>query len=255
MSPSNPKLAAGGAFHTFQGVIPKKQPAPSSSTRPRVAGARRITTPHACTECKRRKIRCDGKLPCGQCITSRAPKSCSYDKHRQRLIPSRKALDTLSQSLEECRSVLRRLYPNHDVSTLLPLTTQELIELLAQPQSRSDAALPSPPLETAFLKQETSPTQSEPMLPLPSSLEADLDTLIGELEFEIPSEQFEGEGMASLLAQQSWWDFNAKQWDSVQAPSFGDGQVYGAGVAGPSIPTQHSVYKDEHSIYSSLGLR
>ncbi|KAM6525410.1 hypothetical protein FALCPG4_010957 [Fusarium falciforme] len=192
MSPSNPKLAAGGAFHTFQGVIPKKQPAPSSSTRPRVAGARRITTPHACTECKRRKIRCDGKLPCGQCITSRAPKSCSYDKHRQRLIPSRKALDTLSQSLEECRSVLRRLYPNHEVSTLLPLTTQELIELLAQPQSRSDAALPSPPLETAFLKQETSPTQSEPILPLPSSLEADLDTLIGELEFEIPPEQFEG---------------------------------------------------------------
>ncbi|KAI8666896.1 RING-type domain-containing protein [Fusarium sp. Ph1] len=255
MSPSNPKLAAGGAFHTFQGVIPKKHPTPSSSTRPRVAGARRITTPHACTECKRRKIRCDGKLPCGQCITSRAPKSCSYDKHRQRLIPSRKALDTLSQSLEECRSVLRRLYPNHEVSTLLPLTTQELIELLAQPQSRSDAALPSPPLETAFLKQETSPTQSEPILPLPSSLEADLDTLIGELEFEIPSEQFEGEGMASLLAQQSWWDFNAKQWDSVQAPSFGEGQVYGAGVAGPSIPTQNSVFKDEHSIYNSLGLR
>ncbi|EEU39318.1 uncharacterized protein NECHADRAFT_43613, partial [Fusarium vanettenii 77-13-4] len=166
-----------------------------------------------------------------------------------------RALDTLSQSLEECRSVLRRLYPNHDVSTLLPLTTQELIELLAQPQSRSDAALPSPPLETAFLKQETSPTQSEPMLPLPSSLEADLDTLIGELEFEIPSEQFEGEGMASLLTQQSWWDFNAKQWDSVQAPSFGEGQVYGAGVAGPSIPTQNSVYKDEHSIYCSLVFR
>lgn len=77
-------------LHSVQGIIPKKQPAASSNARPRVAGTRRITTPHACTECKRRKIRCDGKLPCGQCITSRAPKSCSYDKHRQRMIPSRK---------------------------------------------------------------------------------------------------------------------------------------------------------------------
>lgn len=77
-------------FVAVQGIIPKKQPAASSNARPRVAGTRRITTPHACTECKRRKIRCDGKLPCGQCITSRAPKNCSYDKHRQRMIPSRK---------------------------------------------------------------------------------------------------------------------------------------------------------------------
>jgi hypothetical protein len=52
--------------------------------------SKRITTPHACAECKRRKIRCDGRQPCGQCLGCRSPKPCFYDKHRQRVIPSRK---------------------------------------------------------------------------------------------------------------------------------------------------------------------
>ncbi|KAM5354343.1 hypothetical protein ACJ41O_000992 [Fusarium nematophilum] len=254
MSPSNAKLAAGGAFHTFQGVIPKKQPAPASTARSRVAGARRITTPHACTECKRRKIRCDGKQPCGQCITSRAPKSCCYDKHRQRLIPSRKALDTLSQSLEECRSVLRRLYPNHEVSALLPLTTQELMDLLAQPHCGTGSALPSPPLETAVLNQDASIGQPDTILQLPSSLETDLDTLIGELEFEMSPEAIEcGQG-ASFLAQPTWWDMGSKQWDSIQVPSLGEDHVYGAGAAGVAVAVPNSAYKDDHSIYGPLGL-
>lgn len=59
---------------------------------------KRITTPHACAECKRRKIRCDGRQPCGQCVGCRSPKPCYYDKHRQRVIPSRK-YDDCSQTL------------------------------------------------------------------------------------------------------------------------------------------------------------
>ncbi|RBR05858.1 hypothetical protein FVER53590_10459 [Fusarium verticillioides] len=219
MSPSSTKVAAGGSFHTFQGIIPKKQPAASSSARPRVAGTRRITTPHACTECKRRKIRCDGKLPCGQCITSRAPKSCSYDKHRQRMIPSRKALDSLAQSLEECRSVLRRLYPNHDVSALRTMDKQELINLLAQSQCTLGDPLPSPPLESSFPKPDTTLVPSDSLLELQSSLEADLDSLIGELEFEIPTEQLETNDGSGYLTQQTWWDYSSRQWSSVPMPS------------------------------------
>ncbi|KAF4971178.1 hypothetical protein FSARC_1900 [Fusarium sarcochroum] len=235
MSPSSTKVAAGGSFHTFQGIIPKKQPAASSNARPRVAGTRRITTPHACTECKRRKIRCDGKLPCGQCITSRAPKSCSYDKHRQRMIPSRKALDSLAQSLEECRSVLRRLYPNHDVSALRSMDKQELINLLAQSQCSVGDPLPSPPLESSFLKVDTSFVPSDSLLELQSSLEADLDSLIGELEFEVPTEGGEG---ANYLAQQTWWDCGSRQWSSVQVPTMTEGQPYGHEMV---TPGQHSI--------------
>ncbi|KAF5018854.1 hypothetical protein F66182_9146 [Fusarium sp. NRRL 66182] len=252
MSPSSTKAAAGGSFHTFQGIIPKKQPTASSNARPRVAGARRITTPHACTECKRRKIRCDGKLPCGQCITSRAPKSCSYDKHRQRMIPSRKALDSLAQSLEECRSVLRRLYPNHDVSALRSLDKQELLNLLAQSQCSVSDPLPSPPLESSFPKTDPSLMQSDSLLELQSSLEADLDSLIGELEFEVPPEQVKSGEETGYLTQQTWWDFGSRQWNSVQVPNMMDGHPYGHDMV---TPGQHSVYEDEHSIYGSLEMR
>ncbi|CAN8102802.1 unnamed protein product, partial [Discula destructiva] len=110
-------IPAQGMFHTFQGVTPRKPVTAEQPENPKSASsatAKRITTPHACAECKRRKIRCDGQQPCGQCLSSRAPKRCFYDKHRQRVIPSRKTLEALSQSLEECRSILKRLYPHHE---------------------------------------------------------------------------------------------------------------------------------------------
>ncbi|KAK4165169.1 lactose regulatory protein LAC9 [Cladorrhinum sp. PSN259] len=160
MAPSIPVPTQGGMFHTFQGVTPRKQSTDSTdSTKSTTTGtAKRITTPHACAECKRRKIRCDGQQPCGQCLSSRAPKRCFYDKHRQRVIPSRKTLEALSQSLEECRSILKRLFPNQEVQTLLPLSRHELLSLLDRPTiDTSVGGLPSPPLNTSPISDLDSP--------------------------------------------------------------------------------------------------
>ncbi|KAK4204929.1 putative lactose regulatory protein LAC9 [Triangularia verruculosa] len=160
MAPSIPVPTQGGMFHTFQGVTPRKQSTDSQdSTKTSSTGtAKRITTPHACAECKRRKIRCDGQQPCGQCLSSRAPKRCFYDKHRQRVIPSRKTLEALSQSLEECRSILKRLYPTQDVQSLLPLSRQELLSLLERPTiDTTVGGLPSPPLNTSPMSDLDSP--------------------------------------------------------------------------------------------------
>ncbi|KAF3354452.1 Serine/threonine-protein phosphatase PP-Z [Verticillium dahliae VDG1] len=158
MAPSIPIPTQGGMFHTFQGVTPRKPTADSQDNgkTPGASAQKRITTPHACAECKRRKIRCDGQQPCGQCLSSRAPKRCFYDKHRQRVIPSRKTLEALSQSLEECRSILKRLYPNQETQALLPLSRQELLSLLERPVLDTSVvtALPSPPLNTSPLSQE-----------------------------------------------------------------------------------------------------
>jgi hypothetical protein len=80
-------------LHTVQGLAPPRTLSEDSqeTPKPTTNGAtKRITTPHACAECKRRKIRCDGRQPCGQCLGCRSPKPCYYDKHRQRVIPSRK---------------------------------------------------------------------------------------------------------------------------------------------------------------------
>lgn len=161
MAPTIPVPAQGGMFHTFQGVTPRKASTDSQdSAKSHTSGtAKRITTPHACAECKRRKIRCDGQQPCGQCLSSRAPKRCFYDKHRQRVIPSRKTLEALSQSLEECRSILKRLYPNQEVHSLLPLSRQELLSLLDRPMiDTSVGGLPSPPLNTSPISELDSPT-------------------------------------------------------------------------------------------------
>jgi hypothetical protein len=143
-------------FHTFQGVTPKKTSAesPDGAKSNGGNGSKRITTPHACAECKRRKIRCDGQQPCGQCLSSRAPKRCFYDKHRQRVIPSRKTLEALSQSLEECRSILKRLFPHHDTSALLPLSRPELLNLLDRSDADHITSLPSPPLHGSPFRQE-----------------------------------------------------------------------------------------------------
>ncbi|KAK4152773.1 lactose regulatory protein LAC9 [Chaetomidium leptoderma] len=160
MAPSISVASQGGMFHTFQGVTPRKASTDSQdSIKSSSAGAaKRITTPHACAECKRRKIRCDGQQPCGQCLSSRAPKRCFYDKHRQRVIPSRKTLEALSQSLEECRSILRRLYPHQEVQALLPLSRQELLHLLDRPTiDTSVGGLPSPPINTSPISDLGSP--------------------------------------------------------------------------------------------------
>ena len=58
MAPALPVPTQGGMFHTFQGVTPRKHSTDSQdSQKPSSSGtAKRITTPHACAECKRRKM-------------------------------------------------------------------------------------------------------------------------------------------------------------------------------------------------------
>lgn len=58
MAPSIPVPTQGGMFHTFQGVTPRK-PSTDSQDNTKTNGTgttKRITTPHACAECKRRKM-------------------------------------------------------------------------------------------------------------------------------------------------------------------------------------------------------
>ncbi len=44
-----------------------------------------------------------------------------------------RTLDALSQSLEECRTILKRLYPTRDAQSLLPLSRLQLISLIDNP--------------------------------------------------------------------------------------------------------------------------
>ncbi|KUJ06930.1 uncharacterized protein LY89DRAFT_661055 [Mollisia scopiformis] len=181
-----PSLGSSKMFHTFQGLAPPRPLAEHNQEAPKPTTngvSKRITTPHACAECKRRKIRCDGRQPCGQCLGCRSPKPCYYDKHRQRVIPSRKTLDALSQSLEECRSILKRLYPTRDAQSLLPLSRSELISLLDRTGPHSNPSQRSPP------GSNPSPSSQEFQSPIATTITDD-DRSLAHLE-QIPSRDTE----------------------------------------------------------------
>ncbi|KAG9229358.1 fungal-specific transcription factor domain-containing protein [Amylocarpus encephaloides] len=202
-----PSLGSSKMFHTFQGLAPPRPTAEQSQETPKPATngiSKRITTPHACAECKRRKIRCDGRQPCGQCLGCRSPKPCYYDKHRQRVIPSRKTLDALSQSLEECRVVLKKLYPNHDSQALLPLSRQDLIALLDR-----DRYAP----QNGSLISTTSPTGS-------NTTTSPLSNFSQDLQSPIASTSDEDRALANLEqipSQDTEWDEERRNRDPMPA--------------------------------------
>ncbi|KAK1976843.1 fungal-specific transcription factor domain-containing protein [Colletotrichum cereale] len=57
-----------------------RQPSPHTYVRTRVA--------NACDSCKARKVKCDGKLPCGYCLRRQRPSTCQYSPQQRRRAPA-----------------------------------------------------------------------------------------------------------------------------------------------------------------------
>ncbi|EFQ36686.1 fungal specific transcription factor domain-containing protein [Colletotrichum graminicola M1.001] len=57
-----------------------RQPSPHTYVRTRVA--------NACDSCKARKVKCDGKLPCGYCLRRHRPSTCRYSPQQRRRAPA-----------------------------------------------------------------------------------------------------------------------------------------------------------------------
>ncbi|KAH7246710.1 fungal-specific transcription factor domain-containing protein [Fusarium tricinctum] len=123
-------------FYSFQSAA--EAPSLHSPTEKRP-----LRSPHACTDCKRRKIRCDGRQPCNQCDSRGSQARCIYIKHTERLVPSKGKIENLSKNLKERDAILNRLFPDHNVSDLVSLSGQQLRELVLHSAS-TGTALPSP---------------------------------------------------------------------------------------------------------------
>lgn len=134
-------------FHTFQSSVALRSPGAEGDGSPnkpsRAAGSRRISTSNACVECRRRKIRCDGTQPCGQCQWYQHPEACGYSKPAQRVVPSRKLVDKLSNNIEQYKNVLTKLYPNKDLDALGTLAREELLELALSLPAAGSTTSPS----------------------------------------------------------------------------------------------------------------
>ncbi|KAK1964334.1 fungal-specific transcription factor domain-containing protein [Colletotrichum sublineola] len=57
-----------------------QQPSPHTYVRTRVA--------NACDSCKARKVKCDGKQPCGYCLRRQRPSTCRYSPQQRRRTPA-----------------------------------------------------------------------------------------------------------------------------------------------------------------------
>ncbi|SMQ47401.1 unnamed protein product [Zymoseptoria tritici ST99CH_3D7] len=118
-------------YHTFQ-AAPSFSASGDGSKGPRPPGSsssRRISTTNACIECRRRKIRCDGNQPCGQCNWYQHPELCAYSKPAQRVIPSRKLVERLQSQVEQYHSLFARLFPSKELENILTMSREGLVNL------------------------------------------------------------------------------------------------------------------------------
>ncbi|KAK4225515.1 putative transcriptional regulatory protein [Podospora fimiseda] len=85
---------------------------------------RRVT--RACDECRRKKIKCDGKQPCTHC--SVYSYECTYDKpSNRRRNPAPQYIEALEARLQRAETLLRKFMPDVDLTdpTLDPSVQQE----------------------------------------------------------------------------------------------------------------------------------
>ncbi|KIW23351.1 uncharacterized protein PV07_11558 [Cladophialophora immunda] len=126
-------------FHTFETAqyhSPEQAEQNASS-----AAKRRTSTVRACEPCRRRKIRCSGEHPCETCQWYRKAASCHYTEPRQRQMPSRRSVEKISQTLQDYRAILQKLFPNVHPDQLKELPRERLVELI---QKSSPFHPPSP---------------------------------------------------------------------------------------------------------------
>ncbi|EEP82677.1 conserved hypothetical protein [Uncinocarpus reesii 1704] len=105
---------------------------------------RRVT--RACDECRRKKIKCDGKQPCTHCTVYSY--ACTYDQpSNRRRNPAPQYIEALEARLQKAETLLRAILPNVDLDdpSFDSSNVEELISTArkAQPDSK-----PKPDPET-----------------------------------------------------------------------------------------------------------
>lgn len=150
-------------YHTFQTTAANGDgPVGDGGKSGKPSASRRISTSNACIECRRRKIRCDGANPCGQCQWYQHPEQCAYSKPTQRVVPSRKLVEKLQSQVEHCHSIVSKLFPGQEIETLLTLPRDELVNLaLTIPAPTTSPSNGSGSEPTPSLAQDHATSKSE----------------------------------------------------------------------------------------------
>lgn len=95
-----------------------EQTSPTSGSQPPRVPAplqkrRRVT--RACDECRRKKIKCDGKQPCTHCTVYSY--DCTYDQpSNRRRNPAPQYIEALESRLQRAETLLKTVFPNVDLN-------------------------------------------------------------------------------------------------------------------------------------------
>jgi len=129
---------------------------------------RRVT--RACDECRRKKIKCDGKQPCTHC--SVYSYECTYDKpSNRRRNPAPQYIEALESRLQRAESLLRQFVPDVDLAdpNLDPAVKQEF-------RNRERARAQAAKLKQAHVGFESSSKDDAQLLSMIESIgQLDLD--------------------------------------------------------------------------------
>jgi hypothetical protein len=94
---------------------PRGDTAESSSETPAVPLQKRRRVTRACDECRRKKIKCDGKQPCTHCQVYSY--ECTYDKpSNRRRNPAPQYIEALESKLSRAETLLRKFMPDVDLN-------------------------------------------------------------------------------------------------------------------------------------------
>ncbi|KAF4637909.1 hypothetical protein G7Y89_g173 [Cudoniella acicularis] len=116
-SPSSPESLVEEDSNAAHWQI-QDQTSPNSTSQPPRASAplqkrRRVT--RACDECRRKKIKCDGKQPCTHCTVYSY--DCTYDQpSNRRRNPAPQYIEALESRLQRAETLLRTVLPNVDLN-------------------------------------------------------------------------------------------------------------------------------------------
>ncbi|KAL4784910.1 fungal-specific transcription factor domain-containing protein [Aspergillus varians] len=136
-------------FVTFEATHETKPgPRNPKNTRRSDRIGRRGATPRACTSCRRRKTKCDGKKPCEACQWYKKPEVCCYLDQRP--------LQRKSATSPNYRGALERLFPDIAPDNLVNLSREKMLDLVAARGSQSSEQQDSPAI-TASIDTHASP--------------------------------------------------------------------------------------------------
>ncbi|KAJ1326167.1 transcriptional regulatory protein GAL4 [Microdochium nivale] len=112
-------------FHTFEA----SRPPPVGPTADS-AESRRPKT-RACLSCRKRKIRCDGEVPCGACKWYQKDDQCSLMSEVRRSSEAATKRQTASRWAAS-KNIVHKLFPSQSLHDLASLSRDQLLEQLQQ---------------------------------------------------------------------------------------------------------------------------